>query len=222
MRELANALGAHGLMLRGGFHPVAGEEGLDGVGTLVLVGNAGDAMWRAFAPRSHGGGDALDYWTRSVVEPIAALFSARALYPFGIPRRPFQQWAQRADAVYRSPLGILIHPEYGLWHAYRAAFAFGERLPLPKRMEAANPCDACAERPCLRACPVGAFDGAEYDVAACASHLAVRDAGGVATAACHGAGCLARKACPVGAAWRYPEPMTRFHMAAYARSVAAS
>ena len=49
---------------------------------------------------------------------------AAPIYPFGGPPYwPFQRWAQRAEAVFPSPLGILIHPEYGLWHAYRAALA---------------------------------------------------------------------------------------------------
>ena len=30
-----------------------------------------------------------------------------------------------------SPLGILIHPDWGLWHSYRGALAFRERLDLP-------------------------------------------------------------------------------------------
>ena len=38
----------------------------------------------------------------------------------------------RAEAVAPSPLGILIHPDYGLWHAYRGALAFAERLALPR------------------------------------------------------------------------------------------
>src|SRR4030095_137820 len=43
------------------------------------------------------------------------------------------RWAMRAEAVAPSPLGILIHPDYGLWHAYRGALAFAERLALPPR-----------------------------------------------------------------------------------------
>ena len=48
LTELAAALAEHGLILRGGFHPGSEETELAGVGTVVLVGNAGPAMWRAF------------------------------------------------------------------------------------------------------------------------------------------------------------------------------
>lgn len=213
LQSLAAALDAQGLILRGGFHPEPGEAGLGGVGTVVLVGNAGGAMWGAFAPHVDGAPDPLNRWTRSVIEPLAAAHGAHAAYPFGEPVWPFQQWARRAEALSASPLGILIHPEYGLWHAWRAALLFPGLLDLPGRAEAPSPCDACAEKPCLSACPVGAFTGAGYDVPACAAHIAR------AEATCPEAGCLARNACPVGEGWRYPPAQIRFHMEAFGRTI---
>jgi hypothetical protein len=180
----------------------------------LLVGNAGAAMWDAFASHIDQKPDPLNRWTVSVVEPIAQQFGGRALYPFGEPHWPFQRWAQRADTLFSSPLGLLIHPEYGLWHAYRAALAFPDLLPLPARSEAPNPCAACAAKPCLSACPAGAFSEAGYDVPACAAHLASAEAD------CPTLGCRARDACPVGKEWRYPDAQIRFHMAAFARAIA--
>jgi hypothetical protein len=210
---VAAAVAEHGLILRGGFRPEPGEDGLAGVVTVLLVGNAGAAMWEAFAPHIDGEANPLDRWTRRVVEPIAQRFGARAVFPFGPGAPSFQRWAERAEMLYRSPLGILIHPEYGLWHAWRAALLFEEELPLPARSDAPSPCDTCTAKPCLSACPVGAFSLEGYDVPACAGHL--RDpASTCATMACH-----ARNACPVGAAWRYPEAQIRFHMAAFVRSM---
>ena len=212
--RIERALAPHGLVLRGGFHPGNDEAGLEGVGTVVLVGNAGSAMWEAFMPHIDDERNPLDRWTKRVIDPIAEEFSARAIYPFGAEVPPFQRWALRAETVYPSPLGILIHPEYGLWHAYRVALLFSERLELPAHSTAPSPCDTCADKPCLSACPVGAFSGTAYDVGACAAHLASSEQ------TCLGSGCRARNACPVGEEWRYPEAQTRFHMAAFSRSVA--
>jgi hypothetical protein len=214
LSELAEALAEHGLILRGGFHPDPEEPALAGVGTVVLVGNAGPAMWRALLPHIDGGPNPLDRWTRHVIEPMARKFGARAIFPFGEPHWPFQRWARRAEGLHPSPLGILIHPEYGLWHAWRAGLFFAEHLALPARSEAASPCDSCVDKPCLTACPVGAFSRAGYDVDACAGYLS-----GPA-ADCLAVGCLARNACPIGAAWRYPEAQLRFHMAAFAIAMA--
>ena len=215
LTETARALAEHGLILRGGFHPGSDEAELAGVGTVVLVGNAGPAMWEAFAPHIDAAPNPLDRWTRRVLEPIARKFGARAAFPFGEPHWPFQRWARRAESLHPSPLGVLIHPEYGLWHAWRGALLFDEILALPARQEAASPCDSCVDKPCLTACPVGAFSRAGYDVDACAGHLS-----GPA-ADCLSIGCRARNACPVGGAWRYPEAQLHFHMAAFARAVAS-
>jgi hypothetical protein len=215
--ELVDRLSAvfapHGLLLRGGFHPEPREAGLEGAATIVLIGNAGEAMWEAFAPHIDGEKNPLDRWTKGVVDPIAEKFEARAVYPFDPEVPPFQRWALCAETVHSSPLGILIHPKYGLWHAYRAALLFPERLDLPQRSDAANPCESCAEKPCLSACPVGAFNGSAYDVASCADHIAKPEAN------CTSVGCLARNACPVGPEWRYGQAQVRFHMAAFSRSV---
>ncbi|RIK96096.1 MAG: hypothetical protein DCC71_22690, partial [Proteobacteria bacterium] len=68
--------------------------------------------------------------------------------------------------------------------------------------------------PCLRACPVGAYGGAGLDAAACVAHLATARG-----EACFDAACLARAACPVGAAHRYPRAAARFHLGAFFRAV---
>jgi hypothetical protein len=106
-----------------------------------------------------------------------------------------------------------IHPLYGLWHSFRAALLFPVVFDLPAPSAGASPCDSCAGRPCLSACPVGAFDGQTYDVDGCARHLGSHVAG-----ACMTGGCLARHACPAGAAWRYGPAQAAFHMAAFLRA----
>ena len=72
-----------------------------------------------------------------------------AHFPFGGPPwLPFIRWAQRAGPVYPSPIGPLVHPDFGLWHAYRGAIAFRERLALPPRDNRASPCaELYADRP---------------------------------------------------------------------------
>ncbi|AUX45515.1 hypothetical protein SOCE26_070070 [Sorangium cellulosum] len=217
--ELSARCERAGIPLRGGFHPVA-EDGVPAAGaraaaTLVLLGNAGPSMWRVFsAARAAAPGLALDDWTAAVVSALAAELGAAALFPFtGPPYWPFQRWAQRAEPVYPSPLGILIHPRFGLWHGYRAALVFAERLSLPPRDDAPSPCASCADRPCLSACPVSAFSPGSYDVAACVRHL---DAG--PGAACRTGGCQSRRACPVGQEHVYPEEQRRFHMRAFRRA----
>jgi hypothetical protein len=225
--ELGAGLAPHGLIVRGLFRPAAADlAGTDlraaDVSTLVLIGNAGAAMWRAFEPFIDGKPNPLDRWTRRIVDPLADHARARAMYPFDNPPPPIQRWAMRAERLRPSPLGILIHPLYGLWHAYRAVLVFPDGVESePEANESiqqeapAHPCDSCAEKPCLKTCPVSAFSGAGYDVPVCSRYLAGGDGG-----SCLRGGCQARNACPISREWRYGDAQTAFHMAAFARAVA--
>jgi len=211
LAAVADLLAPAGLMLRGGFHPDAADGVPGAPATLLLVGNAGPAMWRAFKSAGMG---SLDAWVRGTVDRVAAICDAAPLYPFdGPPFLPFQRWAQRAEPVHPSPIGVLIHPDYGLWHAWRAALAIGDRLELPAPDERPSPCGSCAEKPCLATCPVGAFTPSGYDVPSCAAHID-SPAGGD----CLLEGCRARRACPVGTAWRYGTAQAEFHMRAFRRA----
>ncbi len=209
------ALAPHGLIVRGGVHP-GSEDNVPGE-TLVLVGNAGPDMWTAFDRVRGDYGDRaspLDAWVSDVLTDVAAVVGATALFPFGgPPHLPFQRWAQRAEPVYPSPVGVLIHAEFGLWHAYRGALAFAGKLEIPAPSKESSPCDSCADRPCLTACPVSAFDGSAYDVPVCVGHITGPDTGD-----CMGRGCRARRACPVGRDYIYAPAQAAFHMAAFARA----
>jgi len=207
-----------GLVPRGAFGLEDGERrgALARVRTIVLAGMAGREGWAAFAASpeaSDGAGDPLDRWSRRVIEAPARELGGQAFFPFGGPPYwPFQQWARRAEPVHPSPIGILIHPRYGLWHSYRGALGFRQKLAVPARAATPSPCESCSERCCLKACPVGAFSAASYDVASCVGHL--KSAAG---ADCVRLGCRARRACPVGAEHAYAREQANFLMEAFLR-----
>jgi hypothetical protein len=226
--RLSESLDPHGLIVRCVLRPTADdlagtELQVDTVSKLVLIGNVGIAMWRAFEPFIDGDPNPLDRWTRRTVEPLAERAGVQAIYPFDRPAPPIQRWAMRAEPLRPSPLGILIHPQYGLWHAYRAVLVLSDDVEseheapeLEREETLAHPCDSCVEKPCLNTCPVGAFSPGGYDVAACAEYLAGTEGG-----SCLRVGCKARNACPVGREWRYGDAQTAFHMAAFSRAVGA-
>ncbi|MBP1685884.1 MAG: hypothetical protein H6Q33_2027 [Deltaproteobacteria bacterium] len=213
--EIAQSLQDAGLTPRGAFHPAAGD-GVPALAadtparTVVLAGNAGPQMWQAFTAARVGQPTTLDEWSVRVLTALAARLGAHAVFPFERPYLPFQRWAMRAEACHASPLGLLIHPDYGLWHGYRGALLFAAVIALPPPDRRASPCASCADRPCRSACPASAFDGTAYDVPACARHLA-----GMPEPACLDIGCLARHACPIGRDYRYAPAQARFHMQAF-------
>lgn len=214
--ELAAAIGSTGMVVRGGFTAATGDmpalnDGRPAL-TVVVVGNIGRRMWDGFRAAESPGPDPLDRWTRATLTPIAERFGAEFVHPSDEPFRPFQRWAQRADDVHPSPIGLLVHPEHGLWHAYRGAFLFADEVVgLPPVGHRDSPCITCDDQPCLSTCPVDAFTPDGYDTAACGAHVR---SGRQPT--CLDEGCAARCACPVGVEFRYGPDQMRFHMAAFA------
>jgi epoxyqueuosine reductase QueG len=172
-------------------------------------------MWQSFAAERAPGPDPMDRWTKTRLEPLATELGFAALFPFDKPPLPFQRWAVRAAALFPSPLGLLIDPAHGLWHALRGAFLSPDDIALPEREDSVSPCDTCMDKPCLSACPVRAFSGSGLNVGHCAAHISSG-----AGSACMEGGCRARDACPIGRVSRYGDEQVRFHMDAYRRSVA--
>ena len=208
--QISASLQPHGLIARGGF--------FDDSRSIVLVGSAGSAFWPAFkaSPEySDGRENPLDRWSERIGNDIAAMFGAECVFPFGeAPYHPFLRWSQRAEPVLPSALGILIHPEFGLWHAYRFALLLPAPLAVDSDIVAAErACDSCAGKPCLSACPVGAFSTDGYDVEVCYRYLAANP-----DSDCNTAGCLARRSCPEAAELRYADEHAAFHMSAFVRS----
>jgi len=218
METLRHLAAVEGLAICGAFHPKPGDgvpplPGGDPAATLALLGllAEGWAVFAASPEAGDGASDPLDRWSRRVVGTLAVALGAAPLFPFGGPPfLPFQRWAQRAGPFHPSPIGMLIHPDWGLWQGYRGALAFASRLDLPLPDRRPSPCESCAGKPCLTACPVGAFTPGRYDVAACAAHVASPTGSD-----CADLGCRARRACPVGAAHRYAPPQAAFHMRAF-------
>jgi hypothetical protein len=225
--ELAGALQPHGLQLRGGFAaqssdclaPLADGQA---VASVWMVGGVGSAFWPHFkASNFYADGlpDPLDRWSQSIGDALAQRLGGRALYPSdGPPYHPFQQWADRAGPLQPSVMMLRIHPEFGLWHAYRFALALPHAFEAPTSATAttlasSGLCASCDGQPCLGACPVSAYSATGFDLGACATHLhcgAAHD--------CMQSGCLARRACPVGPQFRYEAEHAAFHMRAFASS----
>lgn len=222
IEAISRSLAIHGLIPRGGivFGPdetVPNGPSGQPARSVLLVGHGGGAIWPQFSawrgkqPKDLS--DPLDTWSRDVIGAVAASCGARAVFPSDKPYLPFQQWAMRAEGLKPSPLGILMHPQFGLWHAYRGALLFDVEIPIQDVRNPIHLCDLCDGKPCLNACPVSAFSASGFDVAACRSHLDTP-----AGKACLAGGCLARDACP-HSAHTYGDGQLAFHMAAFHRGI---
>jgi hypothetical protein len=220
LSELRAALAPHGVFLRGVVNLAEGEAAPllnDGQAarSVVLLGNIGGSLWPSFQRwrdglPDRGGENPLDRWSKAVIKPVAQHLGATAYFPSDPPWQPFQQWAMRAEGMKPSPLGILIHPQYGLWHGYRGALGLDRELAATVPAGQSHACDHCRDKPCLSSCPANAILAAGFQRMPCRSHLKTRQG----EAGCLSSGCVARNACPVGTEHRYSAEQLHFHMAA--------
>lgn len=197
---VAEAVSPHGLFVMGHSQ------------SRVLVGT--DAGWwhhfKLSSEYQDGHADPIDRWSKRVLGDIAQHLGATALFPSdGPPYAPFIAWALATGRFWQSPTGMMVHDTAGLMISIRGAFEVSE--PIPSVPAGTNPCDTCADRPCITACPVGALSAdARYDVPACKAYLDLP-----AGIQCMAQGCRVRRACPVSQAFDRPDAQTAFHMKAF-------
>ena len=216
IRDIEALLAPFGLKLRG--IVALNDSDIQAYGyaeqsSVALVGNIGSSFWSEFSQSAEyldGLADPLDRWSFRLANEIAPKLNATPIFPFqGPPYLPFQQWAKRAEALHQSPIGLMIHPQYGLWHAYRFGLVLTEEIDLTPAQQD-SPCLNCIDQPCLNTCPVKAFSKEGYDVGSCADYLKQTP-----EADCFQHGCMARFVCPAGREYRYLDAQSQFHLRAF-------
>jgi len=130
--------------------------------TIVLLGPHEPGFWAhvTAAPEfADGGPDPLDRWSARIIGGLARSVGGTAIFPFGgPPYAPFLDWAVASGRAWPSPVGLLVHDTAGLFVSYRGAIALPDALAV--EAPGISPCESCAERPCLTACPPRAMTSA--------------------------------------------------------------
>lgn len=181
---------------------------------LILLGAAGRGLWRAMGGVGEGDGEnfsvhPVDQYSTAVTKKFIARYLGAPrvcfLYPGDFPL-PLQQLGAALGWSHPSPLGLHIHPEFGLWFAWRAAFLANTALPATPRKTTSSPCANCADKPCIIACPAGAVHATKhFAIQTCASHRL-----SAASPSCRST-CHARLSCPAGAKYRYSADQFAYH-----------
>ncbi len=186
--------------------------------SIVLLGNGGADFWRAFKVHvANNNGwferdNPLDDFTREFVDkeivgPIRALGQrCIAVYPFGQgPALNFMQLATVAGLAAPSIIGVVVHPVFGPWIAFRAALLVDREIDHPGSAIDFDPCPTCSTRSCVSACPAAAvsFPGG-WNIHGCLVHRV--EAHSDCVDRCH-----ARIACVLGPENRYPDDELAYH-----------
>lgn len=182
---------------------------------LVLVGNAGPALWRAVTAAATPGEHPIDDFSVRAVEgwldAACGPVRRRRLYPGDVPL-DLQALGRLAGWHHDSPFKVGIHPRWGTWFGYRVALLTDTALPATRPLPSAPPCEACRGRPCAGACPAGAIADEGFSLAQCIAYRRQP------ASRCAGT-CVARLACPVGVDQRYDEAQIRHSYAESLRAI---
>lgn len=186
--------------------------------SIVVIGNGGGAFWHAFTTyadahpgwrdRTHP----LDDFTRELIaNQIVPVLTGQGVactpaYPFiGEGTLSFLGLGKLAGLGGPSILGVLIHPAYGPWIAFRAALLLDVALDQPGEAADFDPCPQCLTRTCITACPASAVSfPAGWDIPGCLTHRVEVEAD--CASQCH-----ARVACVIGPNHRYPDDELAYH-----------
>ena len=168
---------------------------------LILIGNAGPALWHAVHAAGMTTPDPIDdFSVRCVMRWLAARWAGVAvhrLYPGEAPI-DLQGLGRLAGWHHDSPFKVGIQPGWGTWFAYRVALLADTALAPSAPLTTASPCASCTDTPCIAACPAGAMADGGFALDAC---IGYRQRAGSRCAT----RCVARMRCPEGAAQRYPD-----------------
>lgn len=182
---------------------------------LILIGNAGRSMWVAMKASGIASGDPIDdFSVRTVAQWFAAQFPAHRytlLYPGDAPVG-LQTLGALAGWHRPTPFMLGILPQWGSWFGYRAALLTDTDLPPTEPLRAVSPCEACAARPCIPACPAQAMADGGFALERCVAYR-------LQPASRCRAGCVARDACPVGREHRYDEEQVRHSYSVSLRAI---
>jgi len=207
--------------------PAKIADEVEGSTSVVLLANAGPKFWHHLkqSPLQHQE-NPVDAVSIDMAHTLNQDFLNAApftqLYP-SPPNHsfiPLMRFGGLAGWNVPSPLGLGLHPDYGPWSAYRAAWLSPtDQVPnayciQPENFKSTDTstlqnsaalCIGCSA-PCVTACPAGAvIAGQNFGAARCHEYRLPE------SSPCH-THCDARRACPIGADQQYDDEQLEYHM----------
>lgn len=187
---------------------VQGGASLGDYSHLLLTGHGGRLFWEKLQEAGMETADPVDTFSTQLTQQFISDYLGNPphllLYPSGDYLVPLTQLGEWAGWSHPSPIGQGISAEFGVWFAYRTAVLVNGNFPTTPRLQTNSPCQSCADKPCVTACPAGAVQADGFQMSPCINfrlrtHSPCADR------------CLARMACPVAPEHRYTLPQIQYH-----------
>jgi len=176
--------------------------------SLVLLGNGGSLFWEKMQNSGFQSDNPFDDFSISLLERTISeywnLENYKILYPDN-QLIPLMKIGELAGWHHPSPMGIGIHPTYGLWFAYRIAFVTTADLVKQREDSKEHHCMNCSSKPCIDACPAKALiEDGPMDTQKCISYC-------VTEGTLCNSKCLSRVSCLIASDKRYTDEQLHYH-----------
>ena len=180
--------------------------------SIVVFGNYGRGLWEAFLNDIKQHPQHLsqhqhpldDFVLRNIQKSDPSPPSSRRWIRCAADEKTFVDFrmlAHHAGLGCISPVGLLIHPEFGLWTGFRAALLSTQKIPLSP--PSVDVCTSCATKVCISSCPAQAVQTTGWSVQKCADFHQQ-------STLCHGR-CHARLECPIGSSYKHGKLQHEYH-----------
>jgi len=175
---------------------------------VILIGHGGGRLWQSLDQAHWQHTDPIDNFSHAAAQrfcqQVLQGYRHQIIYP-GTHPVALQQLGSAAGWHSDSPLGLGIHPHWGLWFAYRAVILTDAALPEIRQPRPPAACDQCPDQPCISHCPSRALSPAgQIDMSRCGNYRLEVDS------PCSDR-CLSRLACPVAGEHRYTLEQINYH-----------
>lgn len=120
--------------------------------TLCLIGSGGISLWENLPHPLDATTNPIDNFTQNKMQEFAKKTlndEIEILYPNEHFTMPLQKIGRAMNLCTQSPIGIDIHPHFGLWFAFRGVFLTSAKIPIITMENKSSLCDSCSQKPCL-------------------------------------------------------------------------
>lgn len=172
--------------------------------TLTIIGSGGNELWKNLPRPINQMIHPFDNFSINYMMKLDG--DARILFPKKEWAIPLQSLGRLLNLARPSLLGLDINQQYGVWFAYRGAFLSRLKLNTAVLENFESPCLTCLDKPCIKACPVGAVDShLQFNSKICSKHRLGAQSNCFLQ-------CDARLACPYQKKHQYSKEQITYHM----------
>lgn len=121
--------------------------------TLCLIASGGRSLWENLPHPLDVTTHPIDFYTQKKMQEFAEVFlrdEIEILYPSDHLIIPLQKIGRAMNLCTQSPIGLDIHPDFGLWFAFRGIFLTRKDITDNSIGKRPALCETCALKPCLK------------------------------------------------------------------------